>query len=253
VKIALRPKGEKIEVRLSGTVPADAGILRIWRRVDDPTLLAGFALRDLCASLGIAVRGQVKAGGEGKRTLLASRRSPPLAELLSKLGKDSNNFYAETIFKSMSADGKQPASFERSSRMLGSLLRESGIDPTPFRLENGSGLFDADRVSAEAIAQLLARALHDARVGPEFVAQLSIGGVDGTLRHRFRDHAKTRAIRAKTGTLASVNSLSGYILGKKPIAFSVLVNGTDKNVEIRKNIDEFIEKLTADRGKLTAN
>jgi D-alanyl-D-alanine carboxypeptidase/D-alanyl-D-alanine-endopeptidase (penicillin-binding protein 4) len=64
-------------------------------------------------------------------------------------------------------------------------------------------------------------------VQPEYVAQLSVGGVDGTLRKRFRQELTRRRVRAKTGTLDDVIALSGYVLrddGRGPIAFSIFFN-----------------------------
>ncbi len=61
----------------------------------------------------------------------------------------------------------------------------------------------------------------------EYVAQLAIGGVDGTLRGRLKKEVHRRAVRAKTGTLDDAIALSGYVLGppgKGPVAFSVLFN-----------------------------
>jgi D-alanyl-D-alanine carboxypeptidase/D-alanyl-D-alanine-endopeptidase (penicillin-binding protein 4) len=70
-------------------------------------------------------------------------------------------------------------------------------------------------------------AWRDPRIEPEYVAQLSIGGVDGTLHKRFRGELTRRRVRAKTGTLDDVITLSGYVLrdgGRAPIAFSILYN-----------------------------
>ena len=76
-------------------------------------------------------------------------------------------------------------------------------------------------------------------------AQLAIGGVDGTLKNRFRDWADTRAIRAKTGTLAATVALSGYVMrtsGQRPIVFSVIVNDCKgKAPEARNAIDTFVD------------
>jgi D-alanyl-D-alanine carboxypeptidase/D-alanyl-D-alanine-endopeptidase (penicillin-binding protein 4) len=54
-----------------------------------------------------------------------------------------------------------------------------------------------------------------------------VGGVDGTLRKRFRTDSMRRRVRAKTGTLDDVIALSGYVLrsdGHGPIAFSIFFN-----------------------------
>jgi D-alanyl-D-alanine carboxypeptidase/D-alanyl-D-alanine-endopeptidase (penicillin-binding protein 4) len=89
--------------------------------------------------------------------------------------------------------------------------------------------------------------LRDPHAGPEYVAQLSIGGVDGTLRHRFRDWQVSRAIRAKTGTLDAVAALSGYVLpppGRAPVAFSVLVNGIPGKVDAaRASMDRVVDAV----------
>ena len=94
-------------------------------------------------------------------------------------------------------------------------------------IKNGSGLFDANRITAAATVQLLRAAWREPAIHDEYVAQLSIGGVDGTLRGRFKRETQRRAVRAKTGTLDNAIALSGYVLappGKGPIAFSVLFN-----------------------------
>jgi len=49
------------------------------------------------------------------------------------------------------------------------------------------------------------------RVGPDLLQSLSVGGVDGTTRNRFRGSAAAERVRAKTGTLNGVSCLSGYV------------------------------------------
>jgi D-alanyl-D-alanine carboxypeptidase/D-alanyl-D-alanine-endopeptidase (penicillin-binding protein 4) len=74
---------------------------------------------------------------------------------------------------------------------------------------------------------LLRAAWRDPTLQPEFVAQLAVGGVDGTLRHRFRNGRAHRVVRAKTGTLEDAMALSGHVFppsGRSPLAFSIIVN-----------------------------
>jgi D-alanyl-D-alanine carboxypeptidase/D-alanyl-D-alanine-endopeptidase (penicillin-binding protein 4) len=246
VRIALAPEGQRLAARLGGTLPANAGTLRLWRRVDDPTLLAGHALKDLCAAMGIDVGGEVKSGERGTLGLLAGHRSPPLSVLLGELGKSSNNFYAEMVFKALSASSGQ-ASFERSAKLVADDLAAAGIEERALRIGNGSGLFDANRLTTRALAELLAEAQRDPRVGPELVAQLAIAGVDGTLRQRLRAWGTSRAIRAKTGTLAGAIALSGYVLapaGQSTLAFSVMVAGPRGSpVALRPDVDRLVDAL----------
>jgi D-alanyl-D-alanine carboxypeptidase/D-alanyl-D-alanine-endopeptidase (penicillin-binding protein 4) len=173
------------------------------------------------------VAGGVKLGA-ARGHVLSKHLSEPLSSLLYSLGKQSDNFYAEMIFRSLAGEGKaRPARTGDSTELVGQWLDRIGASDPGVVLKNGSGLFDADRVSASSTVRLLRWAWRTPEVQPEYVAQLSVGGVDGTLRKRFRGELTRRRVRAKTGTLDDVIALSGYVLregGRAPIAFSIFFN-----------------------------
>jgi len=246
VGLEMKLDGEHLVARVSGTIPTGGRTVRVTRRVDDPRRLAGAALVAICRQIGIEVTGEVKVGAAAGK-LVSAHRSAPLSALLLPLGKKSNNFFAETIFKSISgSEGKTPASHPRSVALVVETLDEAGLPLTGVEIRNGSGLFEGGRLTARMLAQLLAQAHGDPAVGPELRAQLSIAGVDGTLRARLRRHAKARAVRAKTGTLAAVSAMSGYatLKGGKTVAFSLLVNDVrGKAVAVRKDLDAFVDAL----------
>ena len=108
---------------------------------------------------------------------------------------------------------------------------------------------DANRSSALTLARALVAAESRPSIAAEFVGQLAVGGVDGTLKSRFRQHRATRVVRAKTGTLANVDALSGYVLalrGRPPLVFSILVNGPlGDHREARRHIDRVVEEAVA--------
>jgi D-alanyl-D-alanine carboxypeptidase/D-alanyl-D-alanine-endopeptidase (penicillin-binding protein 4) len=248
VVLGLDPKGARLSARLGGSLPEGSRLVRVAKRVDDPRLLAGYALRAVLKQVGIDVSGEVKLGGAGHKGLLASHRSASLGELLWALGKDSDNFYAEMVFKAIGAKAKgRPASADAAVEAVTRAAEQLGAVEPGVVVKNGSGLFDADRTTAAATTALL-RAMHrDPFAGPEYVAHLSIGGVDGTLRHRFREWESTRAVRGKTGTLDAVAALSGYVLappGRAPIAFSILVNGISGKVNAaRGSMDRVVDAI----------
>ena len=249
--LALEPKGQRLGARFSGTIPDANRPTRLARRVDDPRLFAGYVLRAALQEAGIDAPAEIRAGGEGEKRLLVHHTSAPLGELLFALGKDSDNFYAEMIFKALAADKARPATAEQAADLVVEQLRALGGFEAGVVVKNGSGLFDANRTTPLALANLLRAAYRSPEMGPEFVAHLSIGGVDGTLQSRFKTWAKTRAIRAKTGTLEAVAALSGYVLappGKSPIAFSLLVNGIPGKVTAaRPSMDQVIDALARER------
>jgi serine-type D-Ala-D-Ala carboxypeptidase/endopeptidase (penicillin-binding protein 4) len=246
--LRLEQHGARLVAHLSGQVPEGSRVVNIAKRVDDPRLVAAYTLKELLREVGVEVSGEVRLGGEQQKKLLVAHRSAPLGELLSSLGKDSNNFYAETIFKTIAAEKRgRPGTAAVAAELTVETLGQLGVPRDGLVVKNGSGLFDANRASPRCIADLLRTALLDPRLGADFTAQLAIAGVDGTLRGRLRGWAKERAIRAKTGTLASVIALSGYILpppGRSAIAFAILVNDVSGKTEpTRRAIDIFVDAL----------
>ena len=220
---------------------------RFSRRLDDPRLAPGLNLATHLKTLGIQV-GSVALGGAEVQTRITYVTSPPLSELLLELGKFSDNFYAEMLFKSLAtAADSHPKSSTAAARVVEDWLRKQGAWTPGDKITNGSGLFDSNRLSARSLASVLGVAYENPRLQSEYVSQLAIGGVDGTLRSRFAKLAQRRAVRAKTGTLRNVISLSGYVLRqgtRAPIAFSVLVNDAKASPSaIRRRVDAVIESL----------
>jgi D-alanyl-D-alanine carboxypeptidase/D-alanyl-D-alanine-endopeptidase (penicillin-binding protein 4) len=204
---------------------------------------------------------------------LAYLVSRPLAELLRPLGKDSDNFTAEMILLALSAakpspsrrepdatsgdavgepkpsptepsNAESPWSSQRGAARLLAWLGDGQIPTAKLRIENGSGLFDANRLTTDGIALTLARMEARPEVFAEFLSQLSIYGTDGTLRNRHKDHESRSRVRAKTGTLRDTDALSGYVLrpsGKRPLVFSLIVTGArGGHGEVRAELDQTV-------------
>ena len=235
--LALEPAGKRLRARVGGAIPVGKPVTLV-RRVDDPSLLAGHALRAALIERGVTVRGEVRAGGETtKGGTLAQRRSRPLGQLVHELGKQSDNFVAEMLFKVLALESKgRPAHAADGASVVEAYLREIGAWQDGFVVKNGSGLFDANRTTTRGLVKLLRHAWREPTYGSEFVAQLAVGGQDGTLRGRFRK-AAPGALRAKTGTLDAV-------VARDPLAFSILVNGVSGHAsEARDAIDRMADAL----------
>jgi D-alanyl-D-alanine carboxypeptidase/D-alanyl-D-alanine-endopeptidase (penicillin-binding protein 4) len=248
ITLSLRSEGDRLIARLGGHVAQGLPRLRFDKRTDDPRRVPGLALRELLREAGVSVPADVALGGEGVTQRLVFHQSEPLAALIVELGKNSDNFYAEMLFKVLGAEaGAAKASSADGARVVTSWLQSRGLLTPGTRIENGSGLFDANRVSAATLAGVLAQLQKDPRLFPEFLAHLAIGGVDGTLRSRFKALRESRRIRAKTGTLASAVGLSGYVLdtsGAPPVAFALLANGIEGHAaEVRQHIDRVVEAV----------
>jgi D-alanyl-D-alanine carboxypeptidase/D-alanyl-D-alanine-endopeptidase (penicillin-binding protein 4) len=118
--------------------------------------------------------------------------------------------------------------------------------PPGTRIQNGSGLFDSNRLAASTLTRVLELGWTHPRLMPEYTAQFAIGGTDGTLRNRFARWKDSHAVRAKTGTLDDVIALAGYLMRehRAPIAFAIEVNGIrGQHAELRNRIDAIVDKL----------
>jgi serine-type D-Ala-D-Ala carboxypeptidase/endopeptidase (penicillin-binding protein 4) len=249
VVLELSPEGSRLAAKVGGAVSADSRVVRYTRRAEDPRLLPGYALQALLQEAHVSTGGEIKLGGPETGHVLAKHSSEPLSALLYALGKQSDNFYAEMIFKSLAGEVRvRPAKSMTSAELVMHWLEKIGAADEGVVIKNGSGLFDANRVTAFSTVSLLRWAWRDGSVQPEYVAQLSIGGMDGTLRKRFRGELIRGRVRAKTGTLDDVISLSGYVLregGQGPVAFSILFNRVGgRQSDARRVADRFVENLT---------
>lgn len=245
-----RPSGNKMALLLRGKVPLGTRLLSYRRRVADPLSYAGYAMVEALRALRISVPRRTRAAATPTGTaLLASRCSPPLGEMLVELGKQSNNFTAEMLLKVLGAERmRRPARSADGATVALKVLKRLGIKTDKVKLINGSGLFSGNLLSASVLCKLLVAVYRNASIRPDYLGHLAIGGVDGTLTRRLKDLPVPGVVRAKTGTLNDVISLSGYVLGPNPkraVAFSFLANGVRSQRNAARNLADAIATAIA--------
>lgn len=208
-----------------GDIEVSGGILKGSSGVDgsitvrNPVLFFGEAFRAALLAEGITLRGGLRVGRvEGAHPLVVYRSS--LKSVLPVMLARSQNLYAECLFKLLGE-----GSFTGGGAAVGRALREMGIDPAGVTAIDGSGLANANRVSARVLYRVLQAMAEE----PAFVESLATGGT-GTLEDRYRD--LQGRLRAKTGTIRGVTALSGYVTGRDGgrRVFSILANGDTRGV-----------------------
>jgi D-alanyl-D-alanine carboxypeptidase/D-alanyl-D-alanine-endopeptidase (penicillin-binding protein 4) len=198
-----------------------------WVTVDDPTLYFATVLREILADEGVTIAGRIRREpGIGGRKEFKPRvvHRFPLLPALAVTNKESQNFYAEQILKTLGAehgDGSWDGGRQVANQALGKL----GLDPKSYVLDDGCGLSRNNRVSPRAFITLLVgmyRGPHSER----FRETLSVAGVDGTLAKRLTDDTYRGRVWAKTGSITGVRSISGYVRTRSGqwLTFSFLVN-----------------------------
>jgi D-alanyl-D-alanine carboxypeptidase/D-alanyl-D-alanine-endopeptidase (penicillin-binding protein 4) len=233
VTVRLSVNGSRIQIDVAGRVSAEGGGIVFRRRVPHQALYAASLMRASLQSAGITVRDDARVAPTPPQKaahvlpLLAVHESAPLGILLRKINKDSDNDYAERVLEAAGAEvyGGAPTS-DKGVRLLREVIGELGLPPGSYVPKNGSGLGHANRITADAMSALLRTLYLDPRVGPEILQSLSVGGVDGTTRNRFKGTIAAERVRAKTGTLHGKSCLSGLVGdGSDVLAFSILVEG----------------------------
>ena len=195
--------------------------------VVDPTLYSGTLFAELLQRFGIEFAGNVLRGAvPDTNVVLVEHLSSPLTAVVINTNKVSDNLSAEILLKTLGAELQNvPGTAEEGLFVVKEFFNEIGVDTTTFDLADGSGVSRYNVVSPDHIIELL-KAMHaDFRVQAEFKASLPIAAVDGTLENRMHGTEAAGKLRAKTGTLRGVSSLSGYTTTAdgEPLAFSMII------------------------------
>lgn len=241
------------QVDIAGSIPLDdrgySGGLGITR----PALLFSYLLRSSLAQRGVVITGKTRTiaplTSPGSITTapasglveVANLQSPPLSLVAAQTLKPSQNLYTELILRTLGKVAVPATGTEvnRTSEAAGlevvrTFLREAGVNSSSLALSDGSGLSRNDMVTPEATLQLLTY-MRRHRYASAFRDALPIAGVDGTLRNRMKGTVAENNLRAKTGTLSSAASLSGFVrdVAGEELVFSIIVNNYPEDTDVR--------------------
>lgn len=237
-----RPVGGNV-VHLNGWMPLGGSNLVDAVSVHRPALWFVTLLKEALARRGIRVTGQARAMDWLDRQAapvsyedwieLDAVSSAPLRTILARMMKPSQNLYAQLLLLQVGSHWRTPPLPEQTTEEVGlaelnSFMKKTGAREGDVLLEEGSGLSRGALVTANATVALLQFMRGHEHHGV-FRESLPVAGVDGTLRNRFRGTPAAGNVRAKTGTLRYVNTLSGYMTNRagENLVFSLMLNNYD--------------------------
>jgi D-alanyl-D-alanine carboxypeptidase/D-alanyl-D-alanine-endopeptidase (penicillin-binding protein 4) len=272
-------------LRLFGSIAVGAPADTEEIAIEDPAEYAAMAFTEMLAVRGVTIQGRALAqhllpsttrgfleqtreplqifrsdasvGGcfdagrpelEPGETLLAEHRSAPLEQDVTYTNKESQNLHAELMLRALGREWTCTGSIAQGARVLRQFLLDAGLEPSDFVFFDGSGLSGHDLVSPRATARLLQYAVHQPWF-PAWKASLPVGGVDGSLEHRFAVPPLKGHVFAKTGTLGEARALSGYLdcASGRTLIFSIFVgNHLPGTSDDREVIDRIVATIAAE-------
>lgn len=241
-----RERGTNL-VNVFGTIHQGDSV-QTFVTVNNPTQFSMVVLKNILEQKGIEVKGypiDVDAS-TGPVSLNRIKRmftyySPPFKEIIKVINKNSENFFAEQLLKTIGFEEKDLGSIDNGVAAMHDMLQEMGINPDNMVYADGSGLSRLNLVTPRQIVTLLGF-MYKSKYFIPFFNSLPIAGVDGTLGKRMKNTKAANKVRAKTGYLDEVRSLSGYVYtgDNEPIAFSIIANNFLVPYKLADNLQDLV-------------
>jgi D-alanyl-D-alanine carboxypeptidase/D-alanyl-D-alanine-endopeptidase (penicillin-binding protein 4) len=227
--IRIQNSGSDETVEILGTIPAKGAVVQETVAVRHPVLYFLSALQHILSGEGIAAGGlglAKRSDATGRLSQLWIHSSPELSEIVKQLLKNSINLYAETLVRALGLALRGEATFAKGREVVEEALNQIGIETETYSYADGSGLSRLNLESADSFVRLLTFMYQDKNF-QTFYDALPIAGVDGTLSTRMKRSQAENNVHAKTGSMANVSSISGYVktLDGEMLAFSIVMNG----------------------------
>jgi D-alanyl-D-alanine carboxypeptidase/D-alanyl-D-alanine-endopeptidase (penicillin-binding protein 4) len=235
----------KLQLTVKGCMVKGQSAYQQGLAIQNPWLYLQGSIRQILASQGIVLEGEIQLGSVPSHSMvLGQDQSKTVAQLMSDTLKPSDNLYADSLFlhAAMVLKG-QPVDWQEAGPVIRQFLQaQTGVDLSQAVMVDGSGLSRLDRVTPLQTVSLLEYLYQKFPLTYEYIAALPVSGRDGTLENRLKDPSQQDFVRAKTGTMMGVNSLSGYIYTTNghTLAFALYSNRLPKvtpKMSARKVID----------------
>lgn len=210
---------------LYGVLPANREAYVLKGDIPDPALYLARYLTDQLQQKGIRVDGspscyrievEENRWKKGERKEIVTTYSSTLREIASVCNHVSHNLYADALVKTVGLQYKPRrnemiSSFGRGVQVVKEYWEKKGLDVFPLRMNDGSGLAPADKVSAGFMGELLVYMATESAVSDAFIASLPQAGIEGSVRNFLKGSKLQGKAHLKSGGITGVRSYAGYI------------------------------------------
>jgi D-alanyl-D-alanine carboxypeptidase/D-alanyl-D-alanine-endopeptidase (penicillin-binding protein 4) len=216
-------------------------------RVPDPARFAAQEFARLLRAEGVTVR-SVRAGtAPAGAQQVAAVQSLPVSSLVERMLTDSSNDLAECLGHLIGARASSDPTFRGGANATEQVLRKLGIPMAGVTIVDASGLSGRNRMPATSLTAIVRVAAAQPGLSP-VMSGLAVAGVSGTLADRFTKPPTKKAagyVRAKTGTLTGVVTLSGMVQDRqgRVLLFTIMANNVSSIPAARTAVDRFATRL----------
>ena len=222
--------------------------------IHNPTLFTVHVLKERLTDAGIQVTGEPMDGDDltdsidyDQTSKLFTYYSHPMSDIITKVNQPSQNFIAESLQRTMGALFGEEGSSREGRKVQMALYDSLGMDTENLQLRDGSGLSRHNLVSPNTTTSLL-QMMWEHPHRTYYIESFPLSGVSGTIRKRMAGMSGEFNVRAKTGYIGYVRSLSGYTWTRsgEPIIFSIMVNHYTIPTYIVNRIQDQIASILSD-------
>jgi len=174
-----------------------------------------------------------------KETIMVAETKHSIATATDDILKRSNNMVAETVFKLAGGKfTKETGSTAAAVEMFNDYYKKLGINTDNVKIVDGSGVSKNNLVTADFMTEVLLKTAQ--QNDPLGLKSHMASPGEGTLTNRMLYFKE--GLKAKTGTLTNISTITGYLTAKsgKTYAFCIMVNDSKSNSADKKSFEEYL-------------
>jgi serine-type D-Ala-D-Ala carboxypeptidase/endopeptidase (penicillin-binding protein 4) len=236
---------------LSGQIAYDTSRINkvnINVTIDNPTLFFLNIVKDALERHNIRFRGALVDVQDYNEEIdymslspVFEYQSPELSEIIKVVNQQSHNLSADNIFKTIAKETSGVGSFAKGSEQILKFASSAGIPPDKIAVFDGSGLSRFNLFTPKYMVDLLTKN-YKADYQEDFINSLASPGQEGTLKHRMTQTLAENRVKAKSGSMNNISTLSGYVTTRdgEVLAFSIMTMNFTVPRTLAHNIEDLI-------------
>ncbi len=233
---------------VEGTIPKGRSDFIVKAAMPDPAKIAAKEFIKILKYNKIELSGKVLFENTPTNeafTLIADKMSPLLRDLIVPLNKESINLFAEHLLREIGRARNGFSSLDKSIDALNKFWIEKGIFLNGFYPTDGSGLSRSNGICSRTLAEVL-RYMYLSENRDDFFNSLPVAGQRGTLQSAFKGSKLENNLRAKTGSMKRVRSMTGIFTSPKgeKVIFAVIINNFEgSQALVGRTIEDFLNQI----------